>query len=598
MKPYRFFGRCALVVMLCAGGGYASGAGVDSRADFINKEFNGQQGGILLAAARDGSAPDNKSGPGYNSALVKAIQENLAKQGYFLGAVDGVFGPETEGAIRAYQKSAGLAVDGKPSTSLSDNLQTGGKVGELLKKLEKAKNRSMDAAKQALLSRPETRNLIEGDFDAGALIKHDWNKCVEKTTPRCLLIEASIAVDEIEKPEMKNWSLGEILAAQAKAGLAEDAMNSARRIHDPQLIMVALRDIAKSQAEAGRHAEAMEAVDIIPDINGQIEAYISITEIMARKGNKQLSYETSEHLLEYLDKAKEPLNKAAIMSRLAVILYNNDEEERSKKYIDDALSIARRINDDHLREKALRHVAAALAESGDPTRALKIIKGAKNGADDVPILMAAATSHALSGRADIALSTADAIEAVRYRSLVLSKIAAYQAGAGMINDSVETLGKALDAAKTIRFPFAKAYAMSRIALSYNDVGISAGDGKDLMAKSLEVADLVSDDRLRAHIIWAIADERKRAESNFYDLAHDKAIAATKDIKSSLSRVWMLCDISEARAEKGDIDGAWDLYDQAKKEAIKIDHPWGRSRALAKVALTLSGLADTTTDRGN
>ncbi|MDH5772013.1 MAG: hypothetical protein OEY84_02650, partial [Rhodospirillaceae bacterium] len=152
--------------------------------------------------------------------------------------------------------------------------------------------------------------------------------------------------------------------------------------------------------------------------------------------------------------------------------------------------------------------------------------------------------------------------------------------------------------KTIRFPFAKAYALSRISLSYNDVGISAGDDRDLMARSLEVADLVSDDRLRAHIIWAIADERKRAESNFYDLAHDKAIAATKDIKSSLSRVWMLCDISETRAEKGDIDGAWDLYDQAKKEAIKIDHPWGRSRALAKVALTLSGLADSATDRGN
>ena len=598
MKPYRFFGRCALVVMFCAGGGYASGAGVDSRTDFKNNDFANPPGGILLAATRDNSTSDNKSGSGYNPALVKAIQENLSKQGYFLGAIDGVFGPETEGAIRAYQKSAGLAVDGKPSKSLSDNLQTGGKVGELLKKLEKAKNRSMDTAKQALLSRPETRNLIEGDFDAGILIKHDWNKCVEKTTPRCLLIEASIAVDEIEKLEMKNWSLGEILAAQAKAGLAEDAMNSARRIHDPQLIMVALRDIAKSQAEAGRHVEAMEAVDIIPDLNGQIEAYISITEIMARKGNKQLSYETSEHLVKYLDKVKDSLNKAAIMSRLAVILYNNDEEERSKKYIDNALSIARRINDDHLREKALRHVAAALAESGDPTRALKIIKGAKNGADDVPILMAAATSHALSGRSDIALSTADAIEAVRYRSLVLSKIAAYQAGAGMIDDSVETLGKALDAAKTIRFPFAKAYAMSRIALSYNDVGISAGDDKDLMAKSLEVADLVSDDRLRAHIIWAIADERKRAESNFYNFAYKKAISATGDIKSALSKVWMLCDISETRAEKGDIDGAWDLYDQAKKEAIKINHPWGRARALAKVALTLSGLADSATDKGN
>ncbi|MCK4940399.1 MAG: hypothetical protein KAR80_08860, partial [Rhodospirillaceae bacterium] len=149
--------------------------------------------------------------------------------------------------------------------------------------------------------------------------------------------------------------------------------------------------------------------------------------------------------------------------------------------------------------------------------------------------------------------------------------------------------------KTIRFPFAKAYAFSRIALSYNDVGISAGDDKALLAKSLDVAGLVSDDRLRAHIIWAIADERKRAESKYFDAAHEKAVAATSDIKSALSRVWMLCDISETRARKGDLEGAWDLYDEAKTEAMQISHPWGRSRALAKVALTLTGLAGIATN---
>lgn len=598
MKPYRFFGRCALIIVLCAGGKYAPGAIADSHIDYANKTAITTQNAIMFAAAGNESISTNKSVLGYNLALVKTIQEELSKQGYFLGAVDGIFGPETERAISAYQKSAGLPVDGKPSESLASNLKTGGKVGELLKKLEKAKNKSMDLARQALLSRPETRELIEGDFSADTLTQHNWDNCVKKTTPRCLLNEASISVDRIEKTEMKNWALGEILAAQAKAGLAADAMNSARRLHDPQLIIVALRDIAKSQAEAGRHTEAMEAVDIIPDINSQIEAYISITEIMSRRGEKKLSDETGEHLLEYLNKVQDPLNKAAIMGRLAVILYGNDEVSKSKKYIDEALSIARRISDDHLREKALRHVASALAETGDPDQALKIIKGAQNGADDVPVLMAAATGHALSGRADIALSTADAIEAVRYRSLVLSKIAAYQAGSGLINDASSTLEKALDAAKIIKYPFAKAYAFSRISLSYNDVGISAGDDAALMAKSLEIADMVSDDRLRAHIIWAIADERKRAESNYYEIAHNKAISATAEIKSSLSRVWMLCDIAENRAMKGDIDGAWELYDVGKNEAMGIDHPWGRSRALAKVALTLSGLADVTSNAGN
>lgn len=590
MKPYSLFNKYVLTFTLSIGAGF----GFSAFAGSIDFETNSTSEIILLAAARTDTPKQPRTNFGQSSKLVKAIQEGLSKQGYFLGSIDGVYGPETERAIRAYQKSSGLPVDGKPSESLASNLETGGKVGELLKKLELAQKKSMKKAELALLSRPETRNLIQGKIDDISTAKHNWDECIKKPTPRCLLIEASIAVKEIEKPEMRNWALGEILAAQAKAGLAKDAMNSARLIHDPQLIIVALRNIAKSQAGAGRHAEAMEAVDIIPDINSQIEAYISITEIMARRGETKLSGETAEYLLEYLGKVKDPLAKVNIRSRLAVIFYGSGEGARSRKNMDNALSIARKINDVHLREKAMRHVASAMAETGEPERALELIKGAKNGAGDVPVLMAAATGHALSGKTDVALSTADAIEAVRYRALVLSKIAAYQAGAGMTSDAEDTLEKATQAAKTIRFPFAKAYAFSRIALSYNDVGISAGDDKNLLNKSLEMADLVSDSRLRAHIIWAISDERKSAQSKYFDVAHEKAIDATGDIKSSLSRVWMLCDVAETRAGKGDLEGAWSLYNEAKTEALQISHPWGRSRALAKVALTLTDLASKTT----
>lgn len=599
MKPYGFIAglkvdlvsKRTLIILLCAGTIYGSGVVSYASAD---SEINSSDKTILLAAARTETPTRARSSFGISSKVVKSIQSSLSKQGYFLGAIDGVYGPETERAIRAYQKSSGMKVDGIPSENMAASLETNGKVGDLLQKLEDTQKKSMERAKQALLSRPETRNLIEGATSTVTQSKHDWEKCVEKPTPKCLLTEASISVDKIEKTEMRNWALGEILAAQAKAGLASDAMNSARRIHDPQLIIVALRDIAKSQADAGRHAEAMEAVDIIPDLNNQIEAYISITEIMAKRGEAELSIKTSKHLLEYLGKVEDPLTKVAIRSRLVVILYESGERAEAKKNMDSALAIARRIYDTHTREKALRHVASAMAETGDPERALELIKGTTNGAGDVPVLMAAAAGHALSGRPDAALSTADAIEAVRYRALVLSKIAAYQAGAGLVNDASDTLKRAMIAAKTIRFPFAKAYAYSRIALSYNDVGISAGDDKALLAKSLDVADFVSDDRLRAHIIWAIADERKRAKSNYSDTAHEKAIDATGDIKSALSRVWMLCDVAETRALKDDMKGAWDLYDEAKSEAVEIEHPWGRSRALAKVALTLSGLANIAT----
>lgn len=43
---------------------------------------------------------------------VKALQRELAAVGFFAGKIDGRFGPETEGAVVAFQKRYGLQVDG------------------------------------------------------------------------------------------------------------------------------------------------------------------------------------------------------------------------------------------------------------------------------------------------------------------------------------------------------------------------------------------------------------------------------------------------------------------------------------------------------
>lgn len=43
---------------------------------------------------------------------VKQIQRQLKKLGYYEGAIDGIFGPGTESAVKAFQREEGLAVDG------------------------------------------------------------------------------------------------------------------------------------------------------------------------------------------------------------------------------------------------------------------------------------------------------------------------------------------------------------------------------------------------------------------------------------------------------------------------------------------------------
>jgi Putative peptidoglycan binding domain len=48
----------------------------------------------------------------YNDSVVIRVQERLARAGYYRGSIDGVIGPRTQYAIRAYERSRGLPADG------------------------------------------------------------------------------------------------------------------------------------------------------------------------------------------------------------------------------------------------------------------------------------------------------------------------------------------------------------------------------------------------------------------------------------------------------------------------------------------------------
>lgn len=54
----------------------------------------------------------------YDGSLVAQVQTRLARAGLYRGAIDGVIGPETRRAIRAFQRSNGLRADGTISRPL------------------------------------------------------------------------------------------------------------------------------------------------------------------------------------------------------------------------------------------------------------------------------------------------------------------------------------------------------------------------------------------------------------------------------------------------------------------------------------------------
>ena len=54
----------------------------------------------------------DQGGYGVNGSLVVQVQRRLASAGYYPGPIDGVIGGRTRRAIRAYERSHGLPVDG------------------------------------------------------------------------------------------------------------------------------------------------------------------------------------------------------------------------------------------------------------------------------------------------------------------------------------------------------------------------------------------------------------------------------------------------------------------------------------------------------
>ena len=57
-----------------------------------------------------------------DSDLIATTQAGLTKLGYDPGRVDGLLGPKTRNAIRAYQTDHGLSVDGTPSAALERHI--------------------------------------------------------------------------------------------------------------------------------------------------------------------------------------------------------------------------------------------------------------------------------------------------------------------------------------------------------------------------------------------------------------------------------------------------------------------------------------------
>lgn len=532
------------------------------------------------------------------SSLTLRAQKSLSKLGLYIGPEDGRLNKATQAAIKIYQRANGLNEDGQATPNTVGKLEYAVGVRKLMRQLELARAESIDDARSKLLSHPATRDLVRSTDEDVADPTRDAAPCFEAPTALCLLNEALESAKAIPKAELRDWAYGEILIAEARAGLGERAMETASRIKDPRLVMVALRDIAEAQSAAGHPEDAAAAASIIPDPIKKSAALAAIAEIQLRRDDVDDARTTANKLLDSLYDIEDTLKEIAFRTRAAVIFAHAGERERAEAELEFAERTANTLSRSSTRSAGMRHVASALAEMEETARALEMLEAVSSPSDKTPVLMTASEAQARAGDAVAALATASNIESVRYRAIALGRIALAQAEAGRIDDADTTLQTALAAVDRIERPYAQSFAISKIAIALtqihdrsNSQTIDKQGRLQAVRKAIEIAERINDRKLKAHTLWLITAQQRAIGDDTWTKTEEMADHATGEVIGALSRVWMFSDISESQAIAGNSDAAWRAFDHGITIAMSIENAWSRSRTMAKLAATLIRLVD-------
>jgi peptidoglycan hydrolase-like protein with peptidoglycan-binding domain len=111
--------KTSLVPAALAVAGFVALAGCSSSA---NHPIT--QTGSVAPAATNSPAPVAAMTPEVSPGLIKRIQTTLQQQGLYNGRIDGVWGPQTQGAIHSYQQSHNLTNNGELDAPTLASLKT------------------------------------------------------------------------------------------------------------------------------------------------------------------------------------------------------------------------------------------------------------------------------------------------------------------------------------------------------------------------------------------------------------------------------------------------------------------------------------------
>lgn len=547
----------------------------------------------LFATAGQAATPNDRAlrtTPMFDDPLelagqVERIQDGLKALGIYEGPIDGVAGPATSRAIRLYESQAGLRVTGQTSKALLDHIESAGRAARLLARIDAAKTRHIELARQGLSKNAVTRGLFATPDRETADPTRDRNACFRTSAPDCFAAEAFETAKGIGDKRFRNWAFSDIAAVFAQLNDDETSLLALARVDDPRLIITALRNIAIAHANAGRIANARQTAELVPDAAARLEAHAALALAMVRNGRSEGLASMIDAIARDAGDAEDVSRSINVLARLASDLHSRNAGLAAQKVLILARQMADRpglASDKRLRGSS--DIAAAQAEIGDVDVAVATAGEVGDPVMRRPVLQAAAFTLADQGDLRRAIETAEQIADPRFRPVVFAYVAQAAARAGDTKTAADLLARARADADRIeaRFSYARSFAFSRITLAL----ATLEDFDGAVAKGKEIADA----GLRAQVLWRVATAQAVADAGAarktFDLARDAAQATGSD----QDRVWALCTLAVVSLDLGDRNGA----DTAIKAALDIgaamDSSFSRATAFARLAATLNDLS--------
>jgi len=519
---------------------------------------------------------------------VRGIQKRLKEIGLYNGPLNGRLDEKTVDAIRAYQKQAGLPVDGLANGPLLYHLDSAAHQAQrLLGQLEKSRLKQSKAAQDALASNPKIQSLLKTpgnkNHETTATNSNPDNSrsCYAFPTPACLISEALAATESIKKTELRNWALSGLVASQAFAGDVSAALKIATRISDPRLIMTALGRISQAQVLAGRMTDAQETAAAIPDHRLQAQAYLAIANGQLLAGNPGLAQTNLKSSLSAAEQIDDAHQNALLISEIAKVEAGAGNSEAAGRLLAKAEKMIRKEKKSANHDRILGQLTAARAEIGQLDEAMEMANRITDEEWRVTAYILVAGYQAEAGNISGALKLADGITSKRFQAIALSRVAIAQGKAGDDAGAKNTLRRVKDLSKGISLSYGNDYALFRISVAQAKIG--------LFKEATQTAFRIKNSALQVRTLWSVTLEQRIANDPDADITEAKTSTAIKALRNDLDKTWLMSDIALAQMENGFKAKARKTFDRALLSARSLKSDWLRARALGKLAETLVAL---------